>query len=97
MFMPSTRVAWARQWPHGRFKFFCSRCKNIYVDAVSKPMKGIDRPQWADDEWRGSIMEHIRHARLDLAFAERDRHLSHQAQQLDVWRYLLRKFGKPTR
>jgi hypothetical protein len=90
--MPSTRVAWKREWPHGRFKFFCTRCRDIYVDAVSKPMKGIDRLPDADEDWKPSIMEHIRHARIDIAFEERDRNF--RAQQLDVYRHLLRKFGK---
>lgn len=34
-------------------------------------MKGIDAPAGLDEDWRPSIMEHLRHARIAMAFAER--------------------------
>jgi hypothetical protein len=56
----------------GRVTFMCSVHAEIYRDATAKPMKGIDRPPDAPDDWRGSILEHIRHARIALAFERRD-------------------------
>jgi hypothetical protein len=43
----------------------------IYRDAMTKPMLGIDRPN-ADEDWHGSIMEHIRHAQIAIAFENRN-------------------------
>ena len=34
-------------------------------------MKGIDRPAHADEDWRPSLMDHIRHQQIALAFEER--------------------------
>jgi len=64
----------------------CTPCRDYYVDALSKPLKGIDRPEGADDDWRGSIMEHIRHASIAMAFELRNESPS-QAVQLtdDFW------------
>lgn len=41
-----------------------------------KPLKGIDRPENAPDDWRGSILEHIRLSTIDAQIneqAERNR------------------------
>lgn len=51
----------------------CTACKDIYLEALSTPLKGIDRPEHADDDWRPSILEHIRHAEIAIAFEERDK------------------------
>src|ERR1700757_1065383 len=62
-----------KSFPHGRLHFMCTRCRDIYVDALSKPLKGIDKPEGADDEWKPSIMEHVRHARIAMEFEDRDK------------------------
>ena len=70
MFTPPIRFV--KAWPHGRFGFFCTRCKDYYLEALSKPLKGIDRPEGADEDWKPSIMEHIRHARIAMEFEDRN-------------------------
>lgn len=57
-------------------KFFCSECLERFKTAWRTPMKGIDRPPNAPDDWRGSIMEHIRLSAIDAQInemAERNR------------------------
>lgn len=44
----------------------------IYQEAMTKPIRGIDRPEHADEEWRGSITEMVRHARIAIDFEDRD-------------------------
>lgn len=36
-------------------------------------MKGIDRPENAPDDWQPSLLEHIRHAAIAIAFEERNK------------------------
>lgn len=67
------RGRWIKTWPYGRLHFMCTPCRDYYVDAISKPLKGIDRPEGADDDWKGSIMEHLRHAAIAIAFEERNK------------------------
>lgn len=64
---------WIKTWPHGRFTFMCTPCRDYYVEALPKPLKGIDRPEGADEDWRGSLLDHIRHAQIAMAFEERDK------------------------
>lgn len=52
-------------------KFFCRECWDRFCVAWRTPMKGIDRPPGADDDWRGSILDHLRHAQIAIAFQER--------------------------
>jgi len=66
------RGRWTKTNPHGWFKFMCTPCAEFYSSVVSKPLKGIDRPEGADDEWRPSIMEHLRHAQIAMAFEQRN-------------------------
>jgi hypothetical protein len=67
------RGRWIKTWPHGRLHFMCTPCRDYYVDALSKPLKGIDRPEGADDDWKGSIMDHLHHAAIAIAFEERNK------------------------
>lgn len=68
---------WMPSWKRGsgglpgRFQFFCEPCRVYYRKALATPMKGIDRPEGADDDWKGSILDHIRHAQIAIAFEER--------------------------
>lgn len=56
----------------GHFKFFCHDCLAYYTHAMTTPMKGIDRPADADEDWKPSILEHIRHARIAMDFNDRN-------------------------
>lgn len=67
---------WIKTWPHGRFTFMCTPCRDYYAAAIKKPLKGIDRPEGADEDWRPSIMEHLRLSAIDAQIneqAERNR------------------------
>lgn len=61
-----------RFWPHGTVMFMCEQCKTYYLDAISKPLKGIDKPPGADDDWCPSLMDHLRFAQIDEAFEKRN-------------------------
>jgi hypothetical protein len=56
-----------------RFRFMCDWHFQTYQDAMTKPIRGIDKPQDADDDWRGSILECYRHAKIALDFEERNK------------------------
>ena len=58
---------------NARAKFMCVDHSEMYWSAMTTPIKGIDRPDYADDEWRGSLQECIRHAEIAMAFEERNR------------------------
>lgn len=65
-----------KKWPYGRLHFMCDPCAKYYAAAVKKPLKGLDRPENAPDDWRPSIMEHIRLSAIDARIneqAERNR------------------------
>ena len=51
----------------------CEGHASLYREAVSKPIRGIERPEYADDSWRPSIADMMRHAEIAIAFAERDK------------------------
>lgn len=65
---------WQRAWGSRSEgpTFMCKGHFRLYQEAMTKPIRGIDRPEHADDEWRGSITEMMRHARIAIDFAERD-------------------------
>jgi hypothetical protein len=54
--------------------FFCKPCAEYFKDAWAKPMRGIDRPQHADEDWRPSIAEMMRHASIAIEFEQRHKH-----------------------
>lgn len=81
MFTPPGR--WIKTWPHGRHHFMCTRCRDYYLDACSKPLKGIDRPEGvAPEDWRGSILDHINHGLIAMAFENRNENLIVAKQSL---------------
>lgn len=65
-------IRFVKAWPHGRIHFMCTPCRNDWSESYGKPMKGIDRPEGADESWRGSILDHLRHASIAISFAERN-------------------------
>lgn len=54
--------AW-RSRPAGP-KLMCDAHKQSYFDVT--PIKGVDRPYYASDEWRPSIVEMISHAAMEI-------------------------------
>ena len=44
----------------------------IYRNAMTKPIRGIDRPENAPDDWQPSLLECIRHAQIAAAFEKRN-------------------------
>lgn len=54
--------------------FFCKSCAEYFKDAWVKPLRGIDRPEHADEDWRPSIAEMMRHASIAIEFERRHRH-----------------------
>jgi hypothetical protein len=54
-------------------KFFCLECWETFKEAWAKPIPGIDRPANADEDWRPSLMEMMRHARIAMDFENRNK------------------------
>lgn len=56
-------------------KFFCQPCWDYFVKAWNDPAtwKGIWPPENAPDDWHPSLMDHLRHAEIAIAFEERDK------------------------
>lgn len=52
-------------------QFSCAQCWNRFKANWHKPIKGLDKPDGADDEWRPSLMEVIQHGCIAVAFEER--------------------------
>lgn len=52
-------------------KFFCKECWELFKKAWMTPMAGIDRPSDAPDDWRPSLADHLRHARIAMEFEDR--------------------------
>jgi hypothetical protein len=65
---------WQPRWGERRerFRFICEGHFQMYRGAMTKPIRGIDRPENADEEWRGSLLECIRHAQIAMAFENRN-------------------------
>jgi hypothetical protein len=55
-------------------RFFCKPCAEYFKEAWTKPMRGIDRPEHADEDWRPSIAEMMRHASIAIEFEQRQKH-----------------------
>lgn len=64
-------ISWSRPLRLGP-KFVCDSCWQYFREAWAKPLKGIDRPENADEGWHGSILDHIRHGQIALTFSERN-------------------------
>lgn len=54
-------------------KFYCISCWEFIETAWKKPIPGIDRPAHASEDWRPSLMDMMRHARIAIAFQERNK------------------------
>jgi len=61
----------------------CDPHYQIYSEAMSKPMPGIDKPPGADDSWRPSIIDHMRLACIAMAFDARKR--NQEADERSHW------------
>lgn len=54
-----------------------------------KPIRGLDRPEHADEDWRPSIAEIMRHAQIEIAFEARKHQapaVTSQARQRELLR-----------
>lgn len=85
---PADWSVWQPRWgtipaARGSVKFMCGACWKIYRKAMTTPMRGIDRPEGADDEWRGSILDHLRHARIAMEFEDRNERRPRPAMNSD--------------
>lgn len=49
----------------------CEVCYQMTREVALKPMRGIDRPEGAPEDWRPSLDEMMRHARIAISFNER--------------------------
>lgn len=90
---PADWSVWQPQWgakPES-FKFMCDLHKRYFVRAWTMHMKGIDRPEGAPEDWRGSIFDHLRHANIAISFRERDKREASASDQMAAWRRGLRE------
>jgi hypothetical protein len=53
-------------------KFACNECLEFFRKAWDTPIKGIDRPEGADEDWRPSLMDMMKHARIAIEFERRN-------------------------
>src|SRR5262245_25627436 len=79
-------------------KFACKPCWEFYCVEWAKPIKGITKPEGADDEWRPSLMDMIRHAEITAKFDERHTRPAEIEQPSggfmdDYWRWYERHRG----
>lgn len=63
---------WIKERPRGFLMFMCAPCAEYYREAARTPLKGIDRPERAGEEWRPSLADHLRHAEIEAAFERRN-------------------------
>lgn len=56
---------------HYGAKFFCLPCWNEVTAGWKTPIRGIDRPEQAPEDWRPSLDEMMRHARIAFDFENR--------------------------
>ena len=54
-------------------KFTCNECWQRFTKAWKTPLKGIDRPEGADDDWKPSLLDMMHHARIAESFQTRDK------------------------
>lgn len=54
-------------------KFACASCYFYLLKWWRTPIKGIDRPANADEDWRPSLMDMMRFAQIAITFEERDK------------------------
>lgn len=66
------------------FMFMCEMHLGIYLEALSKPLRGIDRPEGADEDWRPSLSEMMRQAKIAKTFAERNQPTTRQQKLVQV-------------
>ena len=90
---PADWSVWQPRWgtkPES-FKFMCDIHKRYFVRAWAMQMKGIDRPEGASEDWRGSIFDHLRHASIAISFRERDKREASRSNQMAALKRGLRE------
>jgi hypothetical protein len=90
---PADWSVWQPRWGARAesFAFMCDMHKRYFVRAHMMQMKGIDRAESSSEDWRGSILDHLRHASIAISFRERDRREACASDQMDAWKRGLRK------
>jgi hypothetical protein len=74
----------------------------MYNGAMTNPIRGIDRPPNAPEDWRGSLLDCIMHAEQAMKFENRNNEIpmtanharKHTPAQLEQLRVLRKFFGK---
>jgi hypothetical protein len=65
-------VSWERPLRLGA-RFYCIPHWESIVAWWEKPIRGIDRPEDAPEDWRPSLEEMFRHARIAISFENRNK------------------------
>jgi len=73
VFVPPTRPMLG---PYGQIMFMCEPCRAYYTVIFKQPLKGIDRPDGADEDWRPSLVDHLRFAQIDFKHQQRNNQAS---------------------
>lgn len=60
----------------------CEWHYEAYHDGMTKPIRGLTRPENAPEDWRPSLVEMIRHAEIAISFAERNQRATHESVDL---------------
>jgi len=56
-----------------RIAFMCATHFAIYCEGMTKPIRGLTPPENADEDWKPSLLEMIRHAQIAIDFEDRKR------------------------
>lgn len=54
-------------------KFFCVACWENFAAAWKAPIRGVDRPEHAPEDWCPSLDEMMRHAKIAFDFENRNK------------------------
>jgi len=54
-------------------------------------MKGIDRPEGAQEDWHGSVLDHLRHSSIAISFREGGKQKASRSDQMAAWKRGLRE------
>lgn len=61
-------VSFMHPWSRGptrRVMFLCDQCWKEIQEAQDTPLRGIDRPEHASEDWRPSLHDHVRLTAID--------------------------------
>lgn len=93
VFIPPTRKIFG---PHGRLMFMCEPCRAIYTEVFKQPLKGIDRPEGVDEDWRPSLMDHLKFASIEREHELRHSPVIPKAKRDPAWLVKVDRMFAPT-